>query len=973
MVCLLAATTGLFAQPPATPSLKGLVRDPSGSLIPGAVVELRGNGAPRTVTTAADGLYNFPSLTAGKYSLKITASGFTTTQRNNIDVSQPSTLDIQVSIADEAQVLTVQDTVATVSVDPESNASALVLKEKELEALSDDPDELAQQLQALAGPGAGPSGGQIFIDGFTGGQLPPKSSIREIRINSNPFSPEYDRPGFGRIEIFTKPGSDKFRGMAFFQFNDQYLNSRSPLLAQSTRPPYSQKFYTFNLTGPVQKQKSSFSLDFEHRDITENAFILATNLDSNLNPQTVNQSVITPLTRTTVTPRFDYAINPTNTLVTRYQYVRIGSDNQGVGDFSLPSQSYNQLTTEQTLQLTETAVLNATTINETRFQYQRSTSQDTGATNTPTIMVQGAFTGGSATVGNSGNATDKYEFSNITTLTRGTHTFKWGGRARESLNHDTSENNFNGTYTFFGGQVPGTAQALTALQVYQITLQGQKQGLTDAQIRAEGGGASLFTIGAGVPLTTVDQFDIGVFGNDDWRIKPNLTFSYGFRYEAQTNIKDKGDISPRLSVAWGVGANGGKPAKFILRAGMGVFYDRVTDTYTLQEDRFNGITQQSYQIVNPTFFPSIPSLSALATGKQPQSLQYLYNNIAAPRTYQANIGIDRQINKYAKVSANYITSRGDHLLRSRDINAPLNGIYPYGDTQPRFLTESTGFSRTNQLFISPNVNYKKLFLFGFYSLSYGKDDNEGQPANPYNIRSEWGPSTFADVRHRGILGASVPTLWKITLNPFMSLTSGTPFNITTGRDVYNDGVTAGRPALLSGVAASACHTTDLIYEVGYGCFNLNPAPGTPTIERNYGRGPATVMINLRVSRTWSFGKPAEPNPAAGMGGGPGGGGPPGGGGGGGGGGGRGGGGPGGGGPPPGMFGGGGTSKYNLTVSLNARNVLNHANFAAPSGDLSSPYFGESRSLSSGFGPPGGGGGGSSTYQRKIDLQLRFTF
>jgi hypothetical protein len=200
----------------------------------------------------------------------------------------------------------------------------------------------------------------------------------------------------------------------------------------------------------------------------------------------------------------------------------------------------------------------------------------------------------------------------------------------------------------------------------------------------------------------------------------------------------------------------------------------------------------------------------------------------------------------------------------------------------------------------------------------------------------------------------------------MSFTSGTPFDITTGRDLYGDGVATARPALLANVAPSACTGTDLLYESGYGCFNLNPAPGTPTIERNYGRGPGTVMINLRLSRTWSFGKPAEANPAAGMGG-PGMGGPPGGGGGGP----RGGGGPGGG-PPPGMFGGGGPSKYNLTLSVNARNVLNHANFTAPSGDLASPYFGEYRSLSSGFGPPGGSTS-SSTYQRKIDLQLRFTF
>ncbi len=133
-------------------------------------------------------------------------------------------------------MITVQEEINEVTTDPTSNGGAIVLHDKELQALSDDPDELSEQLQAMAGPSNGPNGGQIYIDGFTGGNLPPKSSIREVRINSNPFSPEYDRPGFGRIEILTKPGTDYIRGQAFFQYSDGLLNSRSPLLAQSDTP-----------------------------------------------------------------------------------------------------------------------------------------------------------------------------------------------------------------------------------------------------------------------------------------------------------------------------------------------------------------------------------------------------------------------------------------------------------------------------------------------------------------------------------------------------------------------------------------------------------------------------------------------------------------------------------------------------------------------------------------------------------------
>ena len=216
----------------------------------------------------------------GKYTVRFIAKGFTLIERKDLELAQPTALDAELQIAAENQVVNVEAEANSVSTDTAENGDALVLKEKELAALSDDPDELSQQFQALAGPGGGPDGAQIYIDGFTGGNLPPKSSIREVRINSNPFSPEYDRPGFGRIQIFTKPGSDKIRGQAFMQYNKEALNSRSPLLDQSKRPPYQQQFYGLSLSGPLLKSKASFGFDGEHRTIDENAFILATDLDA---------------------------------------------------------------------------------------------------------------------------------------------------------------------------------------------------------------------------------------------------------------------------------------------------------------------------------------------------------------------------------------------------------------------------------------------------------------------------------------------------------------------------------------------------------------------------------------------------------------------------------------------------------------------------------------------------------------------
>jgi hypothetical protein len=355
-------------------------------------------------------------------------------------------------------------------------------------------------------------------------------------------------------------------------------------------------------------------------------------------------------------------------------------------------------------------------------------------------------------------------------------------------------------------------------------------------------------------------------------------------------------------------------------------------------------------IAHPVFFPTIPAADVLQASQQPQLLQPVFAGIRAPRTYQSNLGIERELNKYAKLSVNWIETRGVHLPDSRNINTPIAGSYPFGDPSIRLLTESAGLSRVQQLVVNVNVNYKKAALFGYYALSHAKDDNEALPADPYNLRAEWGPASWGDSRHRTALGGSVALKWKITINPFLAANSGLPYNLTTGLDPLNTGFPTARPALLDGVSPGACSGGNLIYAGGFGCFDLKPAAGTPTIGHNFARGPANVNLVLRVARTWAFGERPGGLAQQTSGG--------------------------------GMHGAGNSSpveifdtnpgrRYNLSVSASTLNALNHANFAPPNGDLSSPFFGEYRSL--------GGlvvlmhGGAPGTYNRKIDLQVRLTF
>src|SRR5215471_15880936 len=674
-----------FAQNNTQGTLKGVVTDPSGGRVPGATVQLKSSSGEQTQTSNENGEYTFTNVKPGAYDVQVSVPDFRTERRQSVNVSGSTSLDVQLSLESQTQAVTVEEQAATVSLDPDSNASATVLDKKELEGLSDDPDELAQQLQALAGPGVGPgNAGQIYTDGFSGGGIPPKTSIREIRINSNPYSAEYDQPGNNRVEILTKPGGDAFHGQISTQFNNENLNTRSPLFTQSSSlPAYKNLFWNGNIGGPIKKNKTSFTFDFIRRDITENAFVLATDLNSSLAPQSVNQALITPQTFTSLVPRFDWAINENHTLTLRYEDTHQEQDNIGAQGFRLAETAFDTRFHSRTLSVTETALLKPTLVNETRFQFNHSSSQNFAHGTAPAIVVQDAFTGGSYSGGNSKNIRNRWELTNYFVLNHGPHTLKWGARARQSFNDDTSLNNFNGTFTFFGGMGPaldanyqpiaGTSVQLTGLDVYQRTLLLQQKGFTPDQIRAAGGGASLFSLSAGQPLTRITQFDLGVFFNDDWKLRPNLTVSYGMRYEMQTNIPDSRDWSPRLGIAWGIDGKGTTPAKTVLRVGGGPFYQRVGDFTALNAVRYNGVTQQAYLLTNPDFFPTIPSAASLASGAQPQTIQLLAKDMKAPQLIFGSVGVERQINKFFRFSANFNELRAVNFLRGRDLNARLPG------------------------------------------------------------------------------------------------------------------------------------------------------------------------------------------------------------------------------------------------------------------------------------------------------------
>ena len=513
-------------------SLRGQVTDELGGLVVGATVTLvAADGSQKTATTNADGVYAINSVAPGVYTLRVMASGFTAFEKTELAIAAGtrSTHDVRLVVGIEKQVITVTEEQG-LNTDPAGNADAVVLKGQELDVLPDDPDALASAVQAMAGPSAGPNGGQIFIDGFTGGRMPPKESIREVRINQNPFNAENNGIGFGQIEIFTKPGADKMHAGSFFNFSDESFNSRNPFAPR--RAPYQVRYFGGSVSGPITHGKSSFFLDVQRRVIDDNAIINAQVLNSNLIPTPFNVALVVPNRFFSVSPRFDYQLNPANTLVVRYSYTNTKADNVGASDFSLPERAFSRSNTTQTFQVTETAILSPTLMNETRFQYIRTRGEQNGNNVIPTIVVQDAFIAGGSQVGLAHNDEDRWEIQNYSTWTKNRHILRFGARVRGVRIIDFSPQNFGGTFTFSGGDAPlldannqivRDAQddpllvPITSLERYRRTL--LFQGNPD--MRLLGGGVTQFSIAGGNPEASVTQRDLGLFVQDEWRIRPS--------------------------------------------------------------------------------------------------------------------------------------------------------------------------------------------------------------------------------------------------------------------------------------------------------------------------------------------------------------------------------------------------------------------------------------------------------------------
>lgn len=929
------------AQRPGT--LEGRVADPSGALIPGAtvLVEPQPSGPSQSVQTDGTGRFRITGLPAGRYKVTAEAAGFQTAVMQAVLTGSRHVvnLDIDLAIATQSQQVVVQGTAPQIEVAPDSNASAVGISGNNLNALSNDPDELQSQIAALAGPSVGAGGAEVYVNGLTGSDMPPKSAIREIKVNSNPFTAENDRLGYGRIDIFTKPGAAAFHGDVSSEYNDSVMNAVSTFLTESNQKPpsYHTWLWDADLGGPLGK-KASFFFDFQRRNINRASLVNTDVLDSNLNVVPYVTSVLNPRTLTNLGPHVDIQLGAKNTLSVNYAYFEIGEHNDGVDTQSLPSQAYDATRHHHNLQIIDNQVLSPRVVNATSFQYLHFHNSEKPQDFSPTIDVLGAFTGGGDSAGTFDRYETHYTFQNYTHVNLHRHLIEFGGTLLDLPRREVTNGGFNGTFTF------------NSLSDYQQTLQGLKNGLTMSQIQAAGYGPSQFSMTAGNLAASINRVDGALFVNDDWSVAPHLTASFGLRFESENDVSRHANWAPRLGFAWGLGH--GANTKTVVRAEWGIFYEHLDDDPMIIAQRLNGQNQQTYIVNKPDFYPTPPPLSSLSgTASSTPTIFRIAPNLVFPYDLDAAASVERQLSGSATASLTWVNSRGVHQFVANDINAPLPGTFNPGDPASgvRPLGNAAGniysygsaaIYKQTQLIANVHVQTGRISLFGYYVFGKAHGDaglnQQSSPAgefsfqtNPWNLSQDYGRTHF-DIRHRVVIGGSFAAPFEFRLSPMIMASSGQPFSIQLPQDLYGTGVYDARPA-----PATASTPPANVVVTKYGAFNIAPGPGDVPIAPNTETGPNNFMLNLRLSRTFGFGSevgekhggegsaPGSEGRVRGLGG-------------------------------RGLSGGGGSSlggatnrRYALTLSMSALNALNNVNLAPPENVLGSPLFGQSIALAGG--------------------------
>ena len=706
------------------------------ALIVAQVTIVDSNGAERTSAVDQRGVAVFENLAPGTYQVKAAAESFRpiATPLNVRRGENRTTL--RLAVASIEQTIVVQDQSAA---ERRDNGFTQTLTQEEIDALPDDPDEMADELMRLAGPGA-----QIFVDGFRGGRLPPKDQIQQIRFHTNSFSAEYHEAGMVRVEVITKPGMGGWRGQTNFGFRDESLNARNAFANE--KGPEQMRRYMVNFSGPIAKGRTGLSLSFDGNSSYDSRTIVAQSPVG----AAIKALAVAPTDAMNFNARLEHLIGGSAQIRAEYSRRQNERSNVGVGDFDLPERAYATDMNTDTFRLRTTTVIGKKVFSEFRAQFNSSTNATRPGSLDPVIRVNESFTAGGA--GQSGDRRAKeLEIAQNFDFTIGRkHSMRAGVLFEAGWWDSNQRSNANGTYTF------------TSLDAYLART------------------PATYTIRTGDPVVDYSQVKAGWFLQDDFRPSRTLQVSLGLRHELQTQVDARWNLAPRAAFTW----NATKTAT--VRGGYGIFYDWYESNLLEQTIRVDGNHQIDVVIQNPGF----PAAAGGGT-RLPGSL-IRSASLDQPIIHQASVGFERPLASWADFRTDYMWTRGFNTLRSINVNAPVNGARPDSTVGNISEIQSSGKRASDRATVALNMRYMPRRIIGMVMYQFGSARNYADgaislPSDSNNPNLDWGPSA-QDVRHRIFFNFNSPLGYGVRLGINVQGSSALPYTVTTGFDTNGDTV-----------------------------------------------------------------------------------------------------------------------------------------------------------------------------------------
>ena len=772
------AGTNAVAQPKPAKLLLTVV-DQTGAVIPNAVVTATRTGdSAKTVIGPVKsndaGLATLDGLTPGAYDIQAEFPGFQTRLMQNIrlragDNKQVAILAIQ-GVQDE---ITVGRDKQAAAADPKTTFGTALTREQ-IEALSDDPDEMRRQLMDMA-PDA-----VLRIDSFEGGQLPPKAQIKSIHITRDQFAAESHYAGAHFIDIVTQPGIGPLRGGTNFRFRNRSFNASNPMT--NFKGPEQSRNYGVNFGGSLIKDRSSFSLSINGGDFYDAPTIVTQGPEG----RRVETLPIKRRRENTFTyGTFDYALTKDQTLRVSFNTEQFSNNNLGIGQFDELERAYSTDENWATLRMQEVGPIGRRFFINTRLQYNYQSSDRASEVELPTIQIIDAKTSGGAQQ-RGGRRSRSLNLMSDLDYVRGIHSFRTGVDFNGTWYDSDETSNYLGTYTF---------------ETIDAFLTGTPRS---------------YTRRIGDPELSYSTLLGGIYVQDDIRIRKNLTLSPGLRYELQTHVDDFNNFAPRFGVNWAPFKSG----RTTLRGSWGIFYDWFsTGTYE-QTLRVDGFRQQELNIFNPSY-PD-PGDIGLVTATN----RYLLgNDVGMVRTSRVSAGISQTITPRIRFSSTYAHSHYYGLHRGENLNAPVAGIRPDARFANVIQVAGDAESKMHQLSSSLSVslaspsptlqqarfNWRRGSVNLNYTLAKQRSNSDGAFSVPFSgsPEGEWSAANN-DIRHRLNLGLNSQALKNMNMFLSMNFTSASPYTIRTGVDDNGDLIFNDRPA---GVSRNT--------ERGEGLWNLN--------------------------------------------------------------------------------------------------------------------------------------------------------